>query len=176
MNPGLKRNREGVANSRRNPNTIPQLLGNVAITKEMDNRLLERWGGLEREALLEAEVLATGVWDLHRLFPRIPAVFDICHLFSRILAVCFELFGCSGSVGARYSLYRIRNPQTPHGRFYCLLPIQGQRVIATVARYRHGGQLQYKAYSIFVREYKDVLGLGEYKLISGGFGILLTHN
>ncbi|KAF7131489.1 hypothetical protein RHSIM_Rhsim09G0157000 [Rhododendron simsii] len=42
-----------------------------------------------------------------------------------------------------------RNPQTPHGGFYCLLPIRGQRVIAAVARYRHGGQL----------EYKDVLGL-----------------
>ncbi|KAI8539305.1 hypothetical protein RHMOL_Rhmol09G0171400 [Rhododendron molle] len=62
---------------------------------------MERWGGLQKKALLEADVLATGVWALHSLFPRIPAVFDICRLFSRILAVCFELFGCSGSVGAR---------------------------------------------------------------------------
>ncbi|KAF7147676.1 hypothetical protein RHSIM_Rhsim03G0122900 [Rhododendron simsii] len=54
-----------------------------------------------------------------------------------------------------------RNPQTLHGGFYCLLPIRGQRVIAAVARYRHGGQLEYKAYSIFVREYRDVLGLGD---------------
>ncbi|KAF7113268.1 hypothetical protein RHSIM_RhsimUnG0143100 [Rhododendron simsii] len=52
-----------------------------------------------------------------------------------------------------------RNPQTPHGGFYCLLFIRGQRVIAAAARYRHGGQLEYKAYSMFVREYRDVLGL-----------------
>ncbi|XP_058187675.1 uncharacterized protein LOC131304450 [Rhododendron vialii] len=54
-----------------------------------------------------------------------------------------------------------RNPQNLHGGFYCLLPIRGQRVIAAVARYRHGGQLEYKAYSMFVREYRDVLGLGD---------------
>ncbi|KAI8543798.1 hypothetical protein RHMOL_Rhmol08G0246800 [Rhododendron molle] len=54
-----------------------------------------------------------------------------------------------------------RNPRTVHGGFYCLLPIQGQRVIAAVARYRHGGQLEYKAYSMFVREYADLLGLSD---------------
>ncbi|XP_058198298.1 uncharacterized protein LOC131313807 [Rhododendron vialii] len=41
-----------------------------------------------------------------------------------------------------------RNPQTLHGGFYCLLPIRGQRVIAVVGRYRHGGQLEYKAYNV----------------------------
>ncbi|KAG5521801.1 hypothetical protein RHGRI_034131 [Rhododendron griersonianum] len=43
---------------------------------------------------------------------------------------------------------------TLHGGFYCLLPIQARRVIAVVARYRRPGQLEYKAFSIFVREDK----------------------
>ncbi|KAG5516619.1 hypothetical protein RHGRI_037372 [Rhododendron griersonianum] len=46
------------------------------------------------------------------------------------------------------------NPQALHGGFYCLLPIQGRRVIAAVARYQRPGQLEYKAFSIFVREDK----------------------
>ncbi|KAG5512937.1 hypothetical protein RHGRI_038647 [Rhododendron griersonianum] len=54
-----------------------------------------------------------------------------------------------------------RNPQALHGGFYCLLPIQGRRVIAAVARYRRPGQLEYKAFSIFAREYADMLGLGD---------------
>ncbi|KAI8568461.1 hypothetical protein RHMOL_Rhmol02G0201400 [Rhododendron molle] len=61
----------------------------------------------------------------------------------------------------RWVLVKYRGSQTIHGGFYCLLPIQGQRVIAAVASYRHGGQLEYKAYSMFVREYGDVLGLGD---------------
>ncbi|KAF7152673.1 hypothetical protein RHSIM_Rhsim01G0048100 [Rhododendron simsii] len=53
------------------------------------------------------------------------------------------------------------NPKTRHGGFYCLLPIEGRRVIAAVARYPRPGQLEYKAYSIFVSEYGEILGLGE---------------
>ncbi|KAG5552504.1 hypothetical protein RHGRI_010553 [Rhododendron griersonianum] len=61
----------------------------------------------------------------------------------------------------RWVHVRHRNPQALHGGFYCLLPVQGRRVIAAVARYRRPGQLEYKAFSIFVREYADMLGLGE---------------
>ncbi|KAI8542238.1 hypothetical protein RHMOL_Rhmol08G0122900 [Rhododendron molle] len=56
---------------------------------------------------------------------------------------------------------KYRNPQPLHGGFYCLLPVQGERVVAAVARYRHPAQLEYKAFSIFVREYADILGLGD---------------
>ncbi|KAI8555348.1 hypothetical protein RHMOL_Rhmol05G0168000 [Rhododendron molle] len=61
----------------------------------------------------------------------------------------------------RWVHVRHRSPQAVHGGFYCLLPIQGRRVIAPVARYRHPGQLEYKAFSVFVREYGEMLGLGE---------------
>ncbi|KAI8523043.1 hypothetical protein RHMOL_Rhmol13G0043600 [Rhododendron molle] len=61
----------------------------------------------------------------------------------------------------RWIRVRYRNPRPAHGGFYCLVPIRGQTVIAVVARYRHGRQLEYKAYSIFVREYKDVFSLGD---------------
>ncbi|KAI8543769.1 hypothetical protein RHMOL_Rhmol08G0244000 [Rhododendron molle] len=54
-----------------------------------------------------------------------------------------------------------RSLQPVHGGFYCLLPIQGRRVIAVVARYRHPGQLECKAFSLFVREYAELLGLGD---------------
>ncbi|KAF7121481.1 hypothetical protein RHSIM_Rhsim13G0110600 [Rhododendron simsii] len=37
----------------------------------------------------------------------------------------------------------------------------GRRVIAAVAKYPRPRQLEYKAYSIFVREYGEILGLGE---------------
>lgn len=40
--PRLKRDREGVTNSRRNPNTIPQMFGNSTIPKNTGNRLLVR--------------------------------------------------------------------------------------------------------------------------------------
>ncbi|KAI8567880.1 hypothetical protein RHMOL_Rhmol02G0155700 [Rhododendron molle] len=53
------------------------------------------------------------------------------------------------------------NPETPHGGFYCLLPIEGRRVIAAVSRYSRPGHLEYKAFSLFVREYRDILGLDE---------------
>ncbi|KAI8567151.1 hypothetical protein RHMOL_Rhmol02G0097900 [Rhododendron molle] len=61
----------------------------------------------------------------------------------------------------RWMHVKYRNPQPLHGGFYCLLPVQGERVVAAVARYRHPGQLEYKAFSIFVREYADILGLGD---------------
>ncbi|KAI8546116.1 hypothetical protein RHMOL_Rhmol07G0091200 [Rhododendron molle] len=61
----------------------------------------------------------------------------------------------------RWIHVRHRTLQPVHGGFYCLLPIQGRRVIAAVARYRHSGQLQYKAFSLFVREYAELLGLGD---------------
>ncbi|KAI8554964.1 hypothetical protein RHMOL_Rhmol05G0136900 [Rhododendron molle] len=61
----------------------------------------------------------------------------------------------------RWIRVRYRNPRPAHGGFYCRVPIRGQTVIAVVARYRHGRQLEYKAYSIFVREYKDVFSLGD---------------
>ncbi|KAG5520544.1 hypothetical protein RHGRI_033202 [Rhododendron griersonianum] len=54
-----------------------------------------------------------------------------------------------------------RNPQTPHGGFYCLLPIQGRRVIVAVTRYQRPGHLEYKAFSVFVLEYREMLGLNE---------------
>lgn len=34
-------------------------------------------------------------------------------------------------------------------------------MIVVVARYRHPGQLEYKVHSIFVCEYRDVLGLSD---------------
>ncbi|KAF7148836.1 hypothetical protein RHSIM_Rhsim03G0237800 [Rhododendron simsii] len=61
----------------------------------------------------------------------------------------------------RWLHVKLRNPQIPHGGLYCLLPIQGRRVIAAVARYRRPDQLEYKAFSVFVREYGEILGLGE---------------
>ncbi|KAI8556051.1 hypothetical protein RHMOL_Rhmol05G0222600 [Rhododendron molle] len=61
----------------------------------------------------------------------------------------------------RWVHVRYRNPQHLHGRFYCLLLVQGRRVVAAIARYRHPGQLEYKAFSIFVREYAVILGLGD---------------
>ncbi|KAI8543770.1 hypothetical protein RHMOL_Rhmol08G0244100 [Rhododendron molle] len=61
----------------------------------------------------------------------------------------------------RWLHVRHRNPETPHGGFYYLLPIEGRRVIAAVARYPRPGHLEYKAFSLFVREYRDILGLDE---------------
>ncbi|KAG5536256.1 hypothetical protein RHGRI_023888 [Rhododendron griersonianum] len=61
----------------------------------------------------------------------------------------------------RWVLVNHRNPQPVHGGFYCLLPIQGRRVVAAVTRYQRSVQLEYKAFSIFVREYRDILGLGD---------------
>ncbi|KAI8525091.1 hypothetical protein RHMOL_Rhmol13G0201100 [Rhododendron molle] len=61
----------------------------------------------------------------------------------------------------RWLHVRYRNSETLYGGFYCLLPIQGRRVVAAVARYRQPGQLEYKAYSLFVHEYAEILGLGE---------------
>ncbi|KAG5528449.1 hypothetical protein RHGRI_029210 [Rhododendron griersonianum] len=49
----------------------------------------------------------------------------------------------------------------PHGGFYYVIPIKGQRIIAVVARHRGTSHLDYKAYSNLERDYKDILGLGD---------------
>ncbi|KAI8548027.1 hypothetical protein RHMOL_Rhmol07G0240800 [Rhododendron molle] len=61
----------------------------------------------------------------------------------------------------RWLHVRHRNPGIPHGGFYCLLPIESRRVIAAVTRYPRPGHLEYKAFSLFGREYRDILGLDE---------------
>ncbi|KAG5536261.1 hypothetical protein RHGRI_023888 [Rhododendron griersonianum] len=40
----------------------------------------------------------------------------------------------------RWVLVNHRNPQPVHGGFYCLLPIQGRRVVAAVTRYQRSVQ------------------------------------
>ncbi|KAI8523042.1 hypothetical protein RHMOL_Rhmol13G0043600 [Rhododendron molle] len=83
---------------------------------------------------------------------------------SSVLCAALHLDECRRARGvgtADGTKIRYRNPRPAHGGFYCLVPIRGQTVIAVVARYRHGRQLEYKAYSIFVREYKDVFSLGD---------------
>ncbi|KAI8567429.1 hypothetical protein RHMOL_Rhmol02G0121500 [Rhododendron molle] len=81
----------------------------------------------------------------------------------------------------RWVHVKYQNPQPLHGGFYCLLPVQGRRVIAAVARYRHPGQLEYKALSIFVCEYADILGLGDNLIWAGRDDLVkwldaLVHN
>ncbi|KAI8524190.1 hypothetical protein RHMOL_Rhmol13G0130700 [Rhododendron molle] len=50
----------------------------------------------------------------------------------------------------RWVHVKYRSLRPMHGGFYSLLPVQGQRMIAAVARYRHPAQLECKAFSLFV--------------------------
>ncbi|KAI8558976.1 hypothetical protein RHMOL_Rhmol04G0138200 [Rhododendron molle] len=98
-----------------------------------------------------SQFLAICLLDLGRLLWSIRLLGSCCSYCNMVVRVPFR----------RWLHVKHRNLETRHGGFYCLLLIEGRRVIAVVARYPRPAQLEYKAYSIIVREYGEILGLGE---------------